>query len=86
MYIVVFKVIVADAAVPGERRYDVHSVFVQFLGLFRQFDLRLSFGDVVDACERTADVLVVPVAFAEGFSDVHHQKMHLVNIAVHVVG
>ena len=46
----------------------------------------MSFGHIIYPCERTADVLVVPVVPAISFPDVKDEEMHLVYVLVHPDG
>ena len=77
------KLLITDIAVRGKGRNNIQMIRIKVLILIRQFDLCMSFGDLVYTCKGTAHILVIPVFHAMRFTHVKNQKMHFINIVIH---
>lgn len=70
----------AAIAVQGKRRNHVHVAWFELILSGRQNDFGMSFGYIIDSCERTGDILPVPVGIVNGQSDVERQWMENINL------
>ena len=78
--VVMDEVTVACGGVGGERRYQIQMPGPELMRLPVDDDSCFTLYNIVDPCERAANVLPVPVGFMYGFSYIEEQWMKRVDV------